>query len=127
MANATAIAVRAASPEEIRHATRKPAARFALTPVACGGKPFGVRRGSLEPLSAHGEALPQRWTHIQRLYIDVFITVAHQLRDTESFCHALILVTQVAGYLSSSASQSEINAIANANLAVAQSATVTQS
>ncbi|MBW4504035.1 MAG: FAD-dependent oxidoreductase [Scytonema hyalinum WJT4-NPBG1] len=37
------------------------------------------------------------------------------------------LLTQVAGYLSSSASQSEINAIANANLAVAQSATVTQS
>ncbi|MBW4504361.1 MAG: hypothetical protein KME57_33590 [Scytonema hyalinum WJT4-NPBG1] len=37
------------------------------------------------------------------------------------------LITQVAGYLSSSASQSEINAIANANLAVAQSATVTQS
>ncbi|MBW4500868.1 MAG: hypothetical protein KME57_15220 [Scytonema hyalinum WJT4-NPBG1] len=38
-----------------------------------------------------------------------------------------VLLTQVAGYLSSSASQSEINAIANANLAVAQSATVTQS
>ncbi|MBW4503561.1 MAG: hypothetical protein KME57_29375 [Scytonema hyalinum WJT4-NPBG1] len=38
------------------HATRMPAARFALTPVAYGGKPFGVRRGSLEPLSAHGEA-----------------------------------------------------------------------
>ncbi|MBW4500174.1 MAG: hypothetical protein KME57_11580 [Scytonema hyalinum WJT4-NPBG1] len=39
----------------------------------------------------------------------------------------IYLITQVAGYLSSSASQSEINAIANANLAVAQSATVTQS
>ncbi len=36
-------------------------------------------------------------------------------------------LTQVAGYLSSSASQSEINAIANANLAVALCATVTQS
>ena len=34
MANATAIAVRAASPEEIRRATRMPAARFALTPGA---------------------------------------------------------------------------------------------
>ena len=44
MANATAIAVRAASPKEIRHATRKPAARFALTPEPARGKPFGVRR-----------------------------------------------------------------------------------
>ncbi|MBW4500173.1 MAG: hypothetical protein KME57_11575 [Scytonema hyalinum WJT4-NPBG1] len=43
------------------------------------------------------------------------------------YCSLLKLITQVAGYLSSSASQSEINAIANANLAVAQSATVTQS
>ncbi len=41
--------------------------------------------------------------------------------------YIVFLITQVAGYLSSSASQSEINAIANANLAVAQSATVTQS
>ncbi|MBW4501727.1 MAG: Uma2 family endonuclease [Scytonema hyalinum WJT4-NPBG1] len=43
------------------------------------------------------------------------------------FAIELPYITQVAGYLSSSASQSEINAIANANLAVAQSATVTQS
>jgi hypothetical protein len=56
-------------------------------------------------------------------------TLARQLvNQPETMLQTLVdIVTQVAGYLSSSASQSEINAIANANLAVAQSATVTQS
>ncbi|MEI2583611.1 hypothetical protein [Scytonema sp. PRP1] len=90
MANATAIAVRAASPKEIRHATRKPAARFALTPVACGGDSTYGGRPAVG--NCRWKPYQERWTHMQRLYIDLFITVAHQLRDTESFCHALILV-----------------------------------
>jgi hypothetical protein len=60
MANATAIAVRAASPEEIRHATRMPAARRALTPGALLQEtlPKFARRETLLATS-----LLQHWSH----------------------------------------------------------------
>ncbi len=65
--------------ESSGHATRMPAARFALTPVAVSsGDRSEFGEGSLErstersrrsPLSAHGEALLQRWSHLLQYWL----------------------------------------------------------